>query len=80
MFQSFKTFLVELKNDIGTSEYNAMIVHASFYFCIEREQIKFLDILMFWDMSREGIGQLPHNKASGVINLATLNVCFKSIT
>ena len=35
---------------------------------------------MFWDMSREAVGQLPHNKASGVINLATLNMCFKSIT
>ena len=58
-----------------------MIVHASFDFCMERKrQIKIFDILMFWDMSREAVGQLPHNKASGVINLATLNMYFKSIT
>ena len=58
-----------------------MIVRASFDFCMERkQQIKFLDILMFWDIPREAVGQLPHNKASGVINLANLNMYFKSIT
>ena len=77
--KSFKAFLVELQSYIGTGECKAMIVYASFDFCVERKQIKYLDILMFWDMSREAIGQLPHNKASGVINLATLKMCFKSI-
>ena len=81
MFQSFKFFLVELQNYIGTDEYNAMIVHVSFDFCMERkQQIKIFDILMFWDMPWEAVGQLPHNKVSGVINLAILNMCFKSIT
>ena len=27
-------------------------------------------------MSREAIGQLPHSKASGVVKLAALNMCF----
>ena len=47
MFQSLKTFLVELHNYIGTSEYNAMIVHASSDICMVRKQIKVLDLLMF---------------------------------
>ena len=72
--------MVKLQNYIGPGEYNAMIVHALFDFCVERKQINILDILMFSDMSREAIGQLPHNKVSGGINLAALNMCFKSMT
>ena len=41
-----KTFLVELQNYIGTGEYNAMIARASFDFCVERKETKFLDILI----------------------------------
>ena len=47
MFQNLKTCLVELDNYIGTSEYNAMIVHASSDICMVRKQIKVLDLLMF---------------------------------
>ena len=31
---------------------------------------------MFWEISRKAIGQLPHYKASVVVNLATLNMRF----